>query len=251
MKIQILSDQHVEFKKNSKYFKDRCHARADVLIIAGDLCPHVSPKRFHLINNFILQNWNQTIVIPGNHEFYGSHKNDDWFGENERLFSNSYGNQCHYVNNKVVEIDGFYFVCSTLWSHIGYEKASQIQYSMNDYHQIHGLTVDRVNEIHKKNRRWLQDAVNNIPDGKKCIIVTHHTPSFNLINPRWRGNELNEAFSADMDTFIMMFGDKISHWIHGHSHDYIDTVINGIRFIRNPMGYPQERDCDMDLVIDV
>jgi len=251
MKIQILSDQHIEFKQNDTYFRNRCHPRADTLIIAGDLCPHVSPKRYNCINNMLLQNWNNTIIIPGNHEFYDSTAKDEWFGEKEQIFSNSYGNKCYYVNNKVVEIDKHYFVCSTLWSNIGYDKASQIQYQMNDYHKIHGLTVDFINECHTANRKWLQEAVSNIPNGKKCVVITHHVPSFNLINPRWRGHELNEAFSADMDTFIMMFGDKISHWIHGHSHDFIDTNLGGIRFIRNPMGYPQERGCNMDLVIDI
>jgi hypothetical protein len=220
-------------------------------VIAGDFCPHVDPTRYNVINNKLLQDWHNVIIIPGNHEFYGSHKNDKWFGENERIFTNSYGNTCHYVNNKVVEIDGVYFVCTTLWTHIGYDKASLIQYRMNDYHQITNLNVDFVNECFQNNRQWLQEAVNNIPDGKKCVVVTHHVPTSHLIHPRWRGNDLNEAFCADLDTFIMMFGDKISHWIHGHSHDKIDRVINGIRFIRNPMGYPSERDCNMDLVIDV
>jgi hypothetical protein len=211
----------------------------------------VSPKRYHVINSKLLQDWNNVLVIPGNHEFYGSHVNDSWFGKQERVFQNSYGNKCHYVNNSIVEIDGVYFVCSALWSHIGFEKASKIQYQMNDYHSIAKLTVDKVNEYHKVNVAFLKEAMGKIPDGKRCIVVTHHVPSHNLISSRWRGNELNEAFAADMDVFIMTYGSKISHWIHGHSHDFLDEVVNGIRFIRNPMGYPHERDCKLDFVIDV
>jgi hypothetical protein len=122
---------------------------------------------------------------------------------------------------------------------------------MNDYSKIYGLTVDKTNDYHTANRKFLEDAMEKIPEGKRCVVITHHVPSFNLISKRWRGNPLNEAFSADMDTFIMMYGHKISHWIHGHSHDRVDKVIEGVRFIRNPMGYPHERDCDMDLVIEI
>jgi Icc-related predicted phosphoesterase len=251
MKIQILSDQHLEFEKNQNYFVNNCHSRADTLIIAGDFCNHNSPIRYNYINNHVLPKWKNTIMIPGNHEFYGSHVNDEWFGVKDKIYDGGKGSKVHYLNNGVVEIDGFYFVCSTLWSWAGYDNASQVQHMMNDYREISGLTVDRLNEYHKINRDFLQDAMMSIPNGKRCVMITHHVPSFNLIGARWRGNNLNEAFSADMDTFIMMYGDKISHWIHGHSHDFLDRTLSGIRFIRNPMGYPGERDCDMDLVIEI
>lgn len=250
MKIQILSDQHVDFKQNFSYFSNRCMSRSDIMIVAGDLCPHNSSIHESYIRDNFLSKWKNTIIIPGNHEFYGSHVNDDWFGSKRQIFQNG-DNTVYYVNNEVIEIDEVYFICSTLWSHIGYEKASQIQYMMNDYRQIQGLTVDQVNVYHEINREFLIESIESIPTGKKCVLVTHHVPSFNLISDRWRGNELNDAFSADMDTFIMKYDHKISLWIHGHSHDRIDKRLGETRFIRNPMGYPGERDCDMDLVVSI
>jgi Icc-related predicted phosphoesterase len=250
MKVQILSDLHVDFKENFDYFTGRCQPRADILVSAGDLCPFNDPVRQTYIETRFLPKWKHTVLIPGNHEFYGDSFTSEWFGSKSKTYESD-GHKVYSANNTVLEIEGIYFVCSTLWSHIGYEKASEIQWAMNDYRMINGLTVDEVNRYHRDNVRFLEEAMEQIPDGKRCIIVTHHVPSFNLISDRWKGNTLNDAFAADMDTFIMINTDKISHWIHGHSHDYCNERIMNTQFIRNPMGYPQERGCDMDLVITV
>lgn len=251
MKLQILSDQHIEFKKNFNYFNNRCHARADTLIIAGDLCPHKDLLREKCIHSQLLRKWKNVLVIPGNHEFYDSNSFDPFFGSKEEVYSNEKGNTCQYVNNKSVEINGTIFLCTTLWSYVDPIKAFEIECSLNDYKQISGLKVDTMNEYHQRNKDWLEEAIKEVPDNKRCIVVSHHVPSYNFISERWRGNPINDAFSADMDVFIMKYGHKISHWIHGHSHDALDKSINGTRFIRNPMGYPHERDVDMDMVIEV
>lgn len=263
MKIQILSDIHVDHQKNFNYFTNRCVPRAETLVMAGDLCPHNSPEHYDYINSRLMK-WKNVILIPGNHEFYGSTIDDPFFGSYEKVYENSKGHKVHYVNNKVLEIDGVTYICTTLWTYIDFHHSFQIMQGMNDFYQIKGMTVDKWNEIHKENKRFLEESLDALPTGKRCIVVTHHVPSFNLISERFRGNSLNEAFSADMDVLIMSYGDKISYWIHGHSHDFLDKNIDGVRFIRNPMGYPGElthsiksnnnskgRVCDMDLVISV
>lgn len=249
MKLQILSDQHLEFGKNLHYFMHRCVPRADTLVIAGDFMPHGGPERYSFINKMILPKWKNTLIIPGNHEFYGSTSDDEWFESKKVVYTHRNGNQCHYFNNDTVEIDGITFVGTTLWSHVGYDKSFQIQRAMNDYRQISGNTVDKNNQRFADNCKFLEDTVSVLD--KKCIVMTHHMPSFHVITDRYRGNSLNEAFAADMDVFLMKYGHKISTWIHGHSHDSYDDYINGVRIVRNPMGYPHERDCDMDLVITV
>ena len=250
MKIQILSDQHIDFSKNFNYVINRCIPRCDTLVIAGDLCPHTEGHE-KFITEHILPKWKNVIIIPGNHEFYGDDIDHKYFGSIETIYENQKGNKAYYVNNKIVELNGVYFVCSTLWSHIGYENALHIKTQMNDFYKITGMTIDIYNSIYRANVHFMEDAMSKIPNGKRCVVVTHHIPSYNLVNRRWREHPTNDAFSSDMDIFIMQHESKISHWIHGHSHDYLDETHSGIRFIRNPMGYPQERDCDMDMVISV
>ena len=249
MKIQILSDQHIEFKKNFSYVINRMIPRADVLVIAGDFCPHNELMRSKFIRAHILPKWKHTIIIPGNHEFWKSTCDDEWFGNRKEIYEQD-GNICYYVNNDIVIIDEIPFVCSTMWSYIGHINSYYIQQSMGDYHNCKGLTVDITNKFHTDSRLFLNVAMKDLSN-KRSVIVTHHIPSFNLISPRWRNEDLNEAFAADMDSFIMDNEGKISHWIHGHSHDCLDQYLCGIRFIRNPMGYPHERKGDMDLVITI
>jgi len=248
MKIQILSDQHIDFKQNFSYCMNRMIPRCETLIIAGDICPHDIYEHERFIHEKILPNWKNTIIIPGNHEFWGNSSDDEFFGSKKKVWTKD-GNTCTYMNNDVVEIDGVTFIGTTLWSYIGGDKHFQIQNGMGDYTYIQGNTVDKNNQRFLDNCEFLTNAVKDLD--KKAVVITHHVPSFNLINDQYRGHSLNEAFAADMDTFIMMYGHKISHWIHGHSHDEIDRVFDGIRFIRNPMGYPQERNCNMDMVIRI
>jgi len=248
MKIQILSDQHIDFKQNFSYCMNRMIPRCETLIIAGDICPHDIYEHERFIHEKILPNWKNTIIIPGNHEFWGNSSDDEFFGSKKKVWTKD-GNTCTYMNNDVVEIDGVTFIGTTLWSYIGGDKHFEIQNGMGDYTYIQGNTVDKNNQRFLDNCEFLTNAVKDLD--KKAVVITHHVPSFNLINDQYRGHSLNEAFAADMDTFIMMYGHKISHWIHGHSHDEIDRVFDGIRFIRNPMGYPQERNCNMDMVIRI
>lgn len=45
---------------------------------------------------------------------------------------------------------------------------------------------------------------------------------------------------------------KIDLWIFGHTHEAVDEVVNGIRFVSNPRGYPnEETGFRPDLVVNV
>jgi Icc-related predicted phosphoesterase len=250
MKVQILSDLHLDFLQNKIYFNNRVVPRAETLIVAGDCYGHVHDDHEDVLGDTLLSKWKNVIVIPGNHEFYGSNIDDPWFGSKERVYKRK-PHTLQYVNNKVIELEGHYFICSTLWSYIGFEQAVRIKTEMNDYYQISRFSIDFHNEVHRKNVLFLEEAIESIPKDKRCVIVTHHVPSFNFINKRWKSHPLNDAFSANLDVFMMKHEGKISHWIHGHSHDFLDTFESGMRVIRNPMGYPQERMCNMDLVISL
>jgi len=72
MKLQVLSDLHTDHQKNFGYFANRCHPRADTLVIAGDIHPHHGPTFENFILRRLLPKWKNILIIPGNHEFYGS-----------------------------------------------------------------------------------------------------------------------------------------------------------------------------------
>jgi hypothetical protein len=76
-------------------------------------------------------------------------------------------------------------------------------------------------------------------------------PSYNLISDRYKGRGDNCFFASSLDTFICDNTDLINVWVHGHSHDFLDTDILKTRFIRNPMGHPHERFCDLSFCFEI
>lgn len=72
MKIQYLSDLHLEFSDNSRWLKhNELPVTGDVLLLAGDifyLKDTVAPlTKFW---KWASANYRQVLIVPGNHEYY-------------------------------------------------------------------------------------------------------------------------------------------------------------------------------------
>lgn len=72
MKIQYMSDLHMEFADNSKYLKNNeLPVTGDILVLAGDtfyLNNTIAPlSRFW---KWASANYRQVLLVPGNHEYY-------------------------------------------------------------------------------------------------------------------------------------------------------------------------------------
>ncbi len=52
---------------------------------------------------------------------------------------------------------------------------------------------------------------------KPTVIITHHAPSRQGINPAFAGNGLDGAYASDLDATIAAF-DNVPIWVHGHTH---------------------------------
>lgn len=65
--------------------------------------------------------------------------------------------------------------------------------------------------------------------------MTHHAPSPKSIHPRFAGSLLNACFVSDVEK--LMDRDRVALWVHGHTHDSFDYVVNGTRVVCNPRGY--------------
>ena len=117
MKIQYMSDLHMEFRKNRELLKKEIvvEPTGDILLVAGD-CMYLNdiilPKlRFW---KWAEENYRQVLIVPGNHEYYQNYDitshGDSWQREIAPNIS--------YYYNKVVRIDDTDFILSTLWSRI-------------------------------------------------------------------------------------------------------------------------------------
>jgi len=250
MKIQIISDLHVDFSQNYQWVLNNLKSCADVLVIAGDICPdgYVSTRNtYRKLIRHLSSLWSNIIIVPGNHDFWGYDSDNKNFTHCHDIIS-EYSGTVHYVNNDFVTIGEITFLCSTLWSLI-IDNAIGVRHGMNDYYEIKNHTILKNNDYHLQSKLWLEET---IVDFNKVVIVTHHLPSYSLIDSKFYGDPLSEAFVVNMNDFIDKWTEKIPYWIHGHSHSLLQRTLGETCFIRNPLGYYfEELKCDPSLVIDV
>lgn len=263
IKIQFASDLHADWYENYQWCRDTLKPCAKVLLLAGDTVPYVYKKREKFIKSVLLPKWHTIIEVPGNHDHYGMPA--DWEGAafvSELILDG--GHAYHYKHNSCFESlapDGrvIRIICSTLWSNV-VERPYEVAHGLNDYKMIKGYTIDLNNQRHKACVEFLDRALSETPDGMVCIVLTHHLPLMKFIDETFIGNPINEAYATDLYSLINKHAGKIKAWVMGHSHSYREDVLGGIRFVRNPLGYPpsvgskyfgQPRTFKMDAVIEV
>ncbi len=236
MKIQYMSDFHLEFRDNMQYIKDNeFPVTGDVLVLAGD----TAYLRDTTVPNLKLwktlsRNYRQVLIAPGNHEFYGYGDVMEYGESWQKMLQPNVG----YYQNKVVRIDDTDFILSTLWSHIRSQDEYFVARGMNDFRQIRyggrRFTTDDFNVEHEKCLAFIKEAV-EASDAKNIVVVTHHLPSYTVVNPYYKGDSLTSAFATELGDYIA--GSRINVWIYGHSHSNINAQLGNTKLLCNQMGY--------------
>jgi predicted phosphodiesterase len=242
-KIQIASDLHLEFPQNKYEIYDRLKPTADILVIAGDMCPfhHLSNLGSYLesveAQDFIQwakPRWKKIIRLTGNHEYWGCRfMQDSYKCRSENFITLSQG---------VVKFGDVTFICATGWGTFTKKDEPIIckRFIDMDKSKDNTLTYDIYKKMGQKHREFIMRNVRNAKG--KVVIVTHHMPSHTLIDDEFKQYvDSNFYFAMDYDNFMTKYQDKIDCWIYGHSHRFRDEVLNGVRTIRNPFAYPRER----------
>jgi predicted phosphodiesterase len=236
MKIQYASDLHLEFADNWRFLRNNpLLVCGDILILAGDI-GYLGDQNYqnHPFWDWVSENYQQVLVVPGNHEFYKYYNLSSMKdGDEGDIRSN-----VHYYYNKVLRVEEVDFICSTLWSHIEERNASYTEQCITDFHRImYGekiLTYREFNLEHNRCFQFIKKAVKESSAGYK-VVVTHHVPSFQLCAPEFEGSTLNGAFIVELEDYIKDCG--IDYWIYGHSHRNIEKTIGKTRCVSNQLGY--------------
>lgn len=230
MKFRVLSDLHLEFKD---YTVPRLPDDAETaLILAGDI--GVDSMAVDFIDEHIDQ-FKHIIYVPGNHEFYHSAYEDvlSWWNQVDIP-------GFHFLHNKSVIIDGVAIHGSTLWTDFDKEnplKMFHARQRINDFRYItfngRVLTPEDTVEFHKEAVSFLAQAMakSDYPD----IVVTHHAPTAQSINPIFAGDMLNAAYANNLDHLII--GKKPVYWLHGHTHHAVVYDVDKTTVVANPRGY--------------
>lgn len=239
MLIQFASDLHLEFDDNRQYIEQHpLVPSGQVLVLAGDVTSLNYYRFRHWERRFFEQladQYEKVIWIPGNHEYYRSRDMaDDSPALEESLHAN-----VRLINNHTEFYEGVRFVCSTMWSHIPFQKAPYIQRYLSDFHLIYKegrqLTVEVYNQLHQQAIGFLEHELSK-PFAGPTVVVTHHVPSFVCEHPRHKGSALSTAFVSEQSSLIARH--QPAYWIYGHSHGNVPLIQMGqTQLVTNQLGY--------------
>jgi len=235
MKIQILSDLHIEFEDHH-YIECNC----DVVVLAGDI--HVKERGV----NWALENIKGTpvIFVLGNHEFYEK-TYPKLIDHLKELTQNT---KIHILEKDVITISEVNFIGTTLWTDFellgdpriaGYE-CQQVMTGYKKIRKLPGYSKLRSLDTaiyHKQSKDWLETELEQRV-GENNVVVTHHGPSMRSEPDYYREDIITSAYVSDLEDLIMRY--QPNAWIHGHLHNSSDYVIGSTRILCNPKGYPSE-----------
>lgn len=236
MKIQYVSDLHLELSDNSKYIKKNpLLITGDVLLIAGDSHYYGTPDYTKLhFWKWASNNYEQVIVCMGNHEFYAYQD----VSQMKNGFDLEIQPNVHIYYNSVVNLGNADLIVSTLWGHISENQIPFVEWGVNDFRRIkwgeNKLSGEHFNELNQSCIDFIKKSVENSKSTSK-IVLTHHLPSPLLVDECFKGSDLNGAFMCDLTDYITDSG--INYWIYGHSHRNIDCQIGSTRLLSNQLGY--------------
>lgn len=237
MKIQYASDLHLEFADNSRFLKEYpLKAVGDILVLAGDI-GYIGDDNYskHPFWDWASENYERTIVVPGNHEFYKLFDIDKLY--NGWKIEIRYNVTCMY--NAVIplakDID---LIATTLWSAIKLQDAFRTENAISDFKRIRygsePLDWTRFNDEHLRCAKFLKESVCR-SKAEHILVATHHVPSFELLSDEFKGSPQNGAFVAEMGDFIAQ--SPVEYWIYAHSHRNIDKTIGNTKCVSNQLGY--------------
>lgn len=258
MKLRIISDLHLEGfigqsieTLSARFIPKTEFDHEQTLVLAGDICSK-SFTLFKFIKE-VASRFKHVFFVPGNHEFY---RNTFSSWEEDAKEALDELQNVSWVNGREVKsfiYEGHTFVLGTLWGDGGYTPLDSyaVHNALNDFRLI-GTGVDEELEfikfsvgdmiqLYQKQSLQIKQYVEL--SEKPVIVITHHLPSRLLVSERFKANGegINGGFVGCCESWLQYKNPKL--WIHGHTHDYINTELEefgGMKVICNPLGYRGE-----------
>ena len=263
-KFQYISNLHLEFPSNRRFLKQYpIQPKGDILLVAGDFAyTNIKKGGFYVKDvdkylDFFSKNFKQTFIILGNYEYYTSVNCKPLTMEQSKKLCIPIRKNVTVLNNALVYLwkdkEGFKYSSTkpegirstvyrifgcTLWSDIPEQEKSLISRNMNDYYYGH-YSEDKVltpNDTVAEHKNSIE-LIRNISPNKgkeKLIVISHHLPSFDLIDNSYQYNKLNSAYASNIDSEILS---KVDAWVFGHSHAEQQKMINEKKYYEASLGY--------------
>ena len=260
--IQYASDLHLEFYANvprdGEFFRRLVvpAPNSDILVLAGD----IGHAEAHITQKFLewcCSNWKYVIWVYGNHEYYNKKPSEKWkyvkpytMADKEQAGRDL---QERLLNLRVLnkqsvvfpEFPDYVFIGATLWTYIPEGQEANIGYTFSDFKYISAeytledgytrFTPEYWSILHQMHTDFLLDTIEGNP--RKCIVITHHLPSYAMILDHFKMDEFNYGFATDLE--YLLEKSQVVAWICGHSHGQ-KQIDKGPCYL-NARGYPNEQ----------
>jgi len=240
------------------------NGNADVLLLAGDVCvadhftrgensPYRKLAAAYL--DFFQEcsdKYETVLYVMGNHEHYHGRFNDTAVILREQLarFDN-----VHLLERETFMVNGILVVGATLWTDMNNGcpiTEHNLKLHMNDYHVVQLISESRYTKLYpqftrREHHKTLEFFKNAFEGHEKVLVMTHHAPTFNSVDPKYRGAQyryMNGGYASALEN-LMLDNPQVKVWVHGHIHYPSNYEVNEARVYCNPHGYPQEGlNCD-------
>ena len=237
MTIQYASDLHLEFSENKRCLRQNpLIVSGDILLLAGDISVLSRPDVFpHHFFDWCDTHYSHTLIVPGNHEFYGGYDLEPTLHGTEIKQTS----RVRYLCNKSIVLGDTEFFFTTLWAPVQERDFSTVEQIMTDCRRIRidgrQFSAADYAPAHYRCLVWLKTALLTSSATHK-VVVTHHCP-ISAEDPRYAGNGASRAFIAPLEDFIAT--SDIDYWIFGHTHYNAPrgTIVERTTLLCNQMGY--------------
>lgn len=237
MQFQIISDIHIESGVNIQDVVKP--VKNTTLIVAGDLGRVENYDAYYETLKWLCDNFNNVILVPGNHEYYTSNSELNYFAVNSTLFKMK-----QTLSNLIILIDDYVTINdilifgSTFWSYCPKEYFINIPL----HYEPHKLIdAHAYNKLHLNAQKKLEMCIEYAyTENLKVLVVTHHAPTFaGTLHPKYRDVSLTKNYMYCSNSDHFLGNNVVKCWIYGH------TGYNGVydKLVSNQVGknnYNQE-----------
>lgn len=272
MKFALCSDLHLEFEP----IELRNTERADVLLLAGDICiaedlrrhpldldldtvtKHTSHRalnadKYRRFFDQVSQEFEHVLYVPGNHEYY-----DGSFPEAGQCLAKSLST---FTNVSVMNLDtkiydSTWVIAGTMWTDCNNGDPMTdlaLRSGMSDFRVVRMASqsyrklrpADVVNEF-RRTRSYILSTLQAARQAgaKNVVVMTHHAPTMLSIADHYKHDMLSGGYASDLSDLILDHA-EIKFWVHGHTHNESDYTVGDTRVLCNPRGYPGERSFNL------
>lgn len=242
MRIQVISDVHLEVAKNPGKLIERilppCPEPDTVLVLAGDI-GHFGSNLYMEYIERASKNYKAIFLVLGNHEYFYSS-----IGEiSGKILQVKFPHNVYLLDQTSIEFDNVRFIGCTLWA----TGDPDLWKNINDFHYIRDMTPELYASLNQTNTAWLRNELGK-PSELKTVVITHHLPSDRMVSRIYQNNPLNAFYANNLDDLVK----QADLWLCGHTHIPKTIDIGKCHCVVNPVGYAGENPkCNFKTRIDI